>query len=318
MGNLATDNSGDAPEVTVVIPAYNAAATVVRAIDSVAAQEGVTVEILVIDDGSTDDTAAAVHSRIIDLDNARLLRMQKNGGVSAARNVGIHAARGTYLAFLDADDVWHPGKLAKQLACIAADPDITLVSCNSRLVTPNGTILKEGHVNRPPVEGADAWKTLLTYNFIPTPTVLTRTALVHACGGFDEALAVGEDLDLWIRLATLGKVAILPDILVSYYDTADSLMKRHSGHTGGIVTPMLEQHISAQSHRLSTDEIRHIRGYQAFQMGCNLFFAGNHLESIPPFRRAAAYGARPLKSLLYIPRAWLTHLLRSDRRSKTR
>lgn len=318
MGYPATDNRGGTPEITVVIPAYNAAATVVRAIESVVAQHGVSVEILVVDDGSTDTTAAVVNSCIIDLDNARLLRMPRNGGVSAARNFGIAAARGPYLAFLDADDVWHPGKLVKQLACIAADPDITLVSCNSRLLTPDGTILKEGHVNRPPVEGPDAWKTLLTYNFIPTPTVLTRTALVHACGGFDEALAVGEDLDLWIRLATLGKVAILPDILVSYYDTANSLMKRHSGHTGGIVTPMLEQHISAQGHRLSTDEIRHIRGYQAFQMGCNLFFAGNHLESIPQFRKAAAYGARPLKSMLYIPRAWLTHVLRSDRRRKVR
>lgn len=318
MGNPAIDDSAAAPQVTVVIPAYNASATVVRAIDSVVAQHGVAVEIIVIDDGSADNTAAVVNTRIIDLPNARLLRMHKNGGVSAARNLGISAARGTYLAFLDADDVWHPGKLARQLACIEADPQVTLVSCNSRLLTPDGTVLKEGHVNRPPVEGAEAWKTLLTYNFIPTPTVLTRTALVRECGGFDEAMAVGEDLDLWIRLATHGKVAILPEILVSYYDTADSLMKRHSGHTGGIVTPMLEQHINAQRDRLNTAEIRHIRGYQAFQMGCNLFFAGDHLESVPQFRKAASYGARPLKSLLYIPRAWLMHVLRRDRRQQPR
>jgi glycosyltransferase involved in cell wall biosynthesis len=318
MRNFSADRSSAAPQVTVVIPAYNAAPTVVRAIDSVLTQQGVSTEIIVIDDGSADATVAVVNARIAGLGNAHLLRMPENSGVSAARNVGIRAARGTYLAFLDADDVWHPDKLVKQLARIVQDPQVTLVSCNSRLVAPDGTTLKEGHVNRPPVEGAEAWKTLLTYNFIPTPTVLTRTALVRDCGGFDEAMAVGEDLDLWIRLATRGKVAMLPEILVNYYDTADSLMKRHSGHTSDIVTPMLEQHIGEQSHRLSAAEIRHIRGDQAFQSGCNLFFSGNPMESVPQFMKAASHGARPLKSLLYIPRAWVMHLLRRDRRLRPR
>ncbi|HEX9172941.1 MAG TPA: glycosyltransferase family A protein [Telluria sp.] len=318
MRNYSTAEDTAAPQVTVVIPAYNAAATVVRAIESVRAQQGVIAEIIVIDDGSADATHAVVHAHIKGLHFAKLLKMPKNSGVSAARNAGIQAASSTYLAFLDADDVWHPGKLASQLARIAADPDITLVSCNSRLLAPDGTTLKEGHVNRPPVEGADAWKRLLTYNFIPTPTVLTRTALVRECGGFNEAMAVGEDLDLWIKLATRGKVAVLPEIFVSYYDTADSLMKRHSGHTGGIVAPMLEQHIKEQCHRLSNGEIRHIRGYQAFQMGCDLFFSGNHMQSIPQFTKAASHGARPLKSLLYIPRALLMRLVHRERRSSTR
>jgi cellulose synthase/poly-beta-1,6-N-acetylglucosamine synthase-like glycosyltransferase len=319
MVNLpAPDSPGSIPQVSVVIPAYNAASTIVRAIDSVLAQQGATLEIIIVDDGSSDRTVEVVQERIGALPQARLLRMKKNSGVSAARNTGIHAARGEFLAFLDADDEWLPGKLSSQLARIVDDPEVTLVSCNSRLLAPNGASLKEGHQNRRPVEGADAWKTLLTYNFIPTPTVLTRTELVRDCGGFDEAMAVGEDLDLWIKLAARGKVAVLAEILVSYYDTADSLMKRHSGHSGGVVTPMLEQHIGQQCNRLSVAEIRDIRGNQAFQMGCNLFFSGNHLESIPQFIKAASHGARPIKSLLYIPRALLMYLLRTVRLSGPR
>lgn len=315
MGTLAADAAAapHAPLVSVVIPAFNAAATVARAIASVRAQQGVAVELLVIDDASTDATACVVQECLRELPLARLLRMPRNGGVSAARNAGIGAARGTYLAFLDADDVWLPGKLSAQVARIEQDPQVVLVSCNSRQVGPGGRTIKEGHRNRPPVEGADAWKTLLVYNFIPTPTVLTRTELVRACGGFDETLAVGEDLDLWIRLGTHGKIAVLPEILIDYHDIAGSLMKQHCGRSADIVAPMLEGHLARMGQRLSTAEIRQIRGQQSFRMACDLFFSGSYRASTPLFVKAARHGARPLKSLSYLPRAWLMDALRSAR-----
>jgi glycosyltransferase involved in cell wall biosynthesis len=297
--------------VSVIIPAYNAQDTVVRAIDSVLAQQDVALELIVVDDGSADATVDIVGQRLRGEPRARLLRMAANGGVSAARNFGIRAANGAFLAFLDADDIWLPGKLSKQLARIAHDPQVTLVSCNSRLVGPGGQALKEGHRNRPPVEGADAWKTLLQYNFIPTPTVLTRTALVRECGGFDETLAVGEDLDLWIKLGTRGAIAVLPDILINYSDMAGSLMKRHSGRAGAIVTPMLERHIEQQRARLSAAEIRLLRGRQAFQMGCDLYFSGHYDSCVPLFLKAVTHGERPLKSLSYIPRALLMQCWRA-------
>ena len=183
------------------------------------------------------------------------------------------------------------------------------MSCNSQLISESGVPLKEGHLNRPPKEGFDAWKTLLTYNFIPTPTVLTYTSLVKEMGGFDESLAVGEDLDLWIKLGIRGKIFVLKDILINYYDSAGSLMKRHGSQTSVIVVPMLEKHIAAQKQKLTGMEIRHIRGYQSFQMGCNLFFSGSYLVSIPVFLKAFFYGSRPIKSLTYIPRAICMELL---------
>jgi glycosyltransferase involved in cell wall biosynthesis len=291
--------------VSVIIPAYNAAATIGRALASVRAQAGVGAEIIVINDASSDQTSDVVRADIAPGENIQLLELAANSGASAARNAGIRIARGRYLAFLDADDVWLPEKLRRQVAAIAADPAITLVSCNSQMTSAAGVPLKEGHVNRPPVQGDQAWKTLLVYNFVPTPTVLTHTALVRELGGFDESLAVGEDLDLWIKLAIRGKVAVLPQILINYYNLNNSLMKRHERQAGAIVVPMLERHIHEQSSKLTRSEIRHMRGDRSFRMACDLFFSGSYRASTGLFWQAARCGTRPLKSLSYLPRALL-------------
>jgi len=289
--------------VSVIIPAFNAADTLARSVASVLLQQVASLEIIIIDDGSTDKTFSHACEMAESNPAIRVVRLICNGGVSAARNAGIHAARGQFLAFLDADDVWLEGKLHKQLAEIQRDPTITLVSCNSIFVTESGEFLKEGHVNRPPVEGDQSWKTLLVYNFLPTPTVLTYRHLVLELGGFDEQLPVGEDLDLWIRLALLGKVCVLKEILIKYFDSNGSLMKRYYAQSPMIVLPMLEKHLLQQKDKLSVSEIRQIRGQQSFQTGCNLFFAGEFLACIPAFIKAVFKGARPVKSLTYIPRA---------------
>jgi len=289
----------------VIIPAFNAASTILRAITSVRIQEGVSFEIVIVDDASKDNTADVIRSAIRPGENIRLLQLSINSGASAARNAGIRAARGRYLAFLDADDIWLANKLQKQVAAIEADPKISLVSCNSQMISADGIPLKEGHINRQPVQGAHAWKTLLMYNFIPTPTVLAPTALVRELGGFDERLPVGEDLDLWIRLAIRGKITILPEILINYYNLKNSLMKRHGHQTSEIVVPMIERHLREQASKLTPTEIRHIRGTQSFQMGCDLFFSGSYLSSISLFLQAARCGIRPVKSLSYLPRALL-------------
>lgn len=292
-------------QVSVIIPAFNAASTISRAIDSVMLQNTESLEIIIIDDGSADHTVEVCTRLAQTNPTIRLLKMPANKGVSAARNVGIGAARGKYLAFLDADDVWLKNKLSLQLAEIRHDDAIILVSCNSRYLSESGDFLKEGHVNRPPVEGHEAWKTLLTYNFLPTPTVLTRRLDVLVLGGFDENLPVGEDLDLWIKLALIGKVRILKDILIHYYDSTGSLMKRHQAQSQIILFPMLEKHLIQQKANLSDTEIHKIRGEHSFVTGCNLFFSSEFLASIPLFFNAMCQGTRPIKSFSYIPRALL-------------
>lgn len=290
--------------VSVIIPAFNAAATIARAIESVRSQRRVRgIEIIIIDDGSSDDTLEVIHSQIRAGENISVHKLPSNRGVSAARNVGIASASGKYLAFLDADDIWLGDKLTKQIALIESAPGIALVSCNSQLRSAAGVALKEGHVNRPPVEGDEAWKTLLIYNFLPTPTVLTHTSFVKELGGFDESLPVGEDLDLWIKLGIRGKIVIHSEILINYYDMNNSLMKRHHAQSRAIVVPMLEKHIKEQSAKLTAAEVRHIRGRHSFQIGCDIFFSGNYRSSIPLFVQSALHGTRPIKSMSYVPRA---------------
>lgn len=301
-------------DVSVIIPAFNAAATIERALDSVRAQADVSVEVIIINDGSSDNTAEVVERAIRPGEPVQLIHMPKNSGVSAARNAGLRLARGKYVAFLDADDIWLPGKLRKQIDAIQRNPAITLVSCNSQMTAPDGRALKEGHVNRPPVQGPDAWKTLLVYNFLPTPTVLSYTSLVQELGGFDENLAVGEDLDLWIRLGTRGHIVALPEILINYYDFANSLMKRHGEQTGDIVFPMIEKHLREQSARLSDAEVRAIRGQRAYQIACDMFFSGSYRICMPLFIKSAWLGTRPLKSLSYLPRAVLMAAASQTRR----
>ncbi|MES2537895.1 MAG: glycosyltransferase [Pseudomonadota bacterium] len=295
--------------LSVIIPAFNAANTIIRAIDSVRAQNLRSVEIIIIDDGSSDDTVDVTRNNIRPGEQIHLIELKKNSGVSAARNAGIRAAKGKYLGFLDADDVWLPEKVARQIEALEKDPAITLVSCGSSLVSESGVPLKEGHQKRAAVEGFHAWKTLLKYNFIPTPTVLTYRRLVQDAGGFDESLSVGEDLDLWIKLARRGKVRVLKKLLVHYYDTPGSLMKRHCDNSRTIVAPMLERHLTEERKNLSDSEIRHIRGYQSFHLGCDVFFSGKYFSSIPSFLKSSFYGVRPVKSLTYIPRAFCMELI---------
>lgn len=186
----------ESPVVTVIIPAYNSAPTLQRAIDSALAQEGCRLEIIVIDDGSTDETPAllATYGKAL-----RVFR-QENAGVSAARNAGIESATGTFIAFLDADDEWLPGKLAKQLCVLQREPDVDVVYC--------GAIFIKKDDGRPlPIKPVylqgDLLPRLAHGNFIMTSSVLVRAACLTASNlMFARHLKVGEDYVLWLRLAT--------------------------------------------------------------------------------------------------------------------
>lgn len=184
------------PEVSVVIPAYNAAATVQQAIGSVLAQSFADFEILVVDDGSTDDTAAAV--RAVNDPRVRLLA-QPNAGAAAARNAGIASAIGEWVAFLDADDLWLPNKLELQLSRMRAVP-----ACMASLT---GAYFVDGELRLLKVRRCAPTKQLLLrfLRFQNLPAVasswVVKRDLFDRIGGFDTKLAMIEDWDLSIRLA---------------------------------------------------------------------------------------------------------------------
>jgi glycosyltransferase involved in cell wall biosynthesis len=184
------------PRISVVIPAYNAMRFLPAAVDSVFAQSFRDFEILLVDDGSTD----TIREFAAGCDDPRLrLVRQENRGVSAARNRGIAEARGEFVAFLDADDLWDPPKLERQLAVLAADPRAGLCHTGVRFIDEFGR-----ETGRPQIaaRAVQRWADVVRENPVACgSTPLVRTACLREAGPFDEALRFAEDWDLWIRIA---------------------------------------------------------------------------------------------------------------------
>ncbi|WP_295887921.1 glycosyltransferase family 2 protein [uncultured Thiohalocapsa sp.] len=206
-----------APTISTIIPAHDVAGHLGACLDSVTAQRGpFQHEVIVVDDASTDTTArvAAAHPGV------RLLRLPVNSGPSAARNLGIEAASGALVAFLDADDLWPPGRLAAGLAVLSAHPDIGLVFGDCALFDDQGERLASFFADAGLDERfwGDALRVvdqdlkLFRLNYIPTGAVLVRREHLLAVGGFDPARRLVEDLELWLRLAQVCAFAHVPAV----------------------------------------------------------------------------------------------------------
>jgi glycosyltransferase involved in cell wall biosynthesis len=294
------------PLVSAVIPAYNSAHTILRAIASAWKQEYRALEVVVVDDGSIDNTRAVVAS--LACPSIRLVSLGANRGAAAARNAGIRAARGVYVGFLDADDVWLPRKLALQVQMMEQNPSLALVTCDSFVMSPSGNVIARSHEQHPPASGARAWEALLAQNFIPTPTVLARRQDLEALGGFDPQMAIGEDLDLWIRLALRGPIGVVPEVLAHIYDEPESLMKRNCTREYQVVWPMIQRYLRLQRSNLSGRQTRAIIGRRCFSFASNLYERGAYFRSAALFGRSAVSRFRTLKSLVNVPRALLRPL----------
>ncbi len=201
------------PTVTVVIPAFNAERYVGEALGSIEQQTLREVEVLLVDDGSTDSTLrqAERFSGSLDL---TILR-QANAGPAAARNAAIRRAHGRYCAFLDADDVMFPERLAAQARLLEADPDFGLVHTDLMTFDRQGIIHRTRRAFSEPCGGMVLDRLLLD-NFITTSTVMTPTERLLTVGLFGEGRRVSEDFDLWLRMAARWKVGFIDRPLVRY------------------------------------------------------------------------------------------------------
>jgi GT2 family glycosyltransferase len=186
-----------APRVSVVVPCYNAERFIGEALDSALAQAEVAVEVLVADDGSTDGTRTVLARYG---ERVRVLQ-QDHRGPSAARNACLGVARGEYVALLDADDRFRPGKLARQAALLDARPEIGLVYTGWHVIDEAGVPLERQGWSR---EEGDVRRRLLLGNLAHPVAVMLRRRPVLDAGGFDETLQVNEDWDLFLRLALRG------------------------------------------------------------------------------------------------------------------
>ncbi len=293
------------PLVSIVLPTFNAESTIERAVHSILCQDFKNYEIVIVDDGSTDNTV----QKVLDIrDRHRnveitLLRFDENYGASFARNKGIEIAKGKYIAFQDADDEWLPTKLTKQLSLFEKRDDLSIVTCDSIIIYDKPKVVEIAHESRPPVEGENAWKTLLLYNFIPTPTVVAKKVDIERVGGFDEKLEVAEDLDLWIKLALQGSVGVVYEPLVKIYDIQNSLMRRAIYESHSKILSMIKCHIEKNRKHLSKNEIRRILGRKYFAVGMDLYGAGYYNISIRLLIKSFIKGERPIICCLVLLRA---------------
>ena len=202
-------STGSEPLVSVVMPAYNVAWCIGRAVDSVLAQDFRARELIVVNDGSTDDTRAVLdgyRGRINVID-------QENRGMCAARNVAIRHARGAYIAFLDADDWWLPEKLSRQVELMESRPEIGFCSTAARVEDEHGNLL---NLWRCCLGRTQMLETLFAENAAIAggcSAVMARKHLIEQVGLFDESLRGFEDPDLWIRLAAVAGYACIDEPL---------------------------------------------------------------------------------------------------------
>ncbi|MCH9670220.1 MAG: glycosyltransferase family 2 protein [Gammaproteobacteria bacterium] len=228
--------SPSAPTITAVIPAYNSAEFLGEAIDSILRQSVLVSEIIVVDDGSVDDTASV--ARRYDV----TLIQQSNAGPSAARNRGIEHAQGELIAFLDADDQWTCSKLTDQLTTLNRYPELALVASDMAETNRDGAITTESmlkkhalHEKFRDLDGAPlpkAMTALLEKNFIPTGTVLARRAVLRDVGAFNPSFHFAEDLELWTKVAAKHPITCLAKVHM--------LRRQHESNATRSDLPMLE------------------------------------------------------------------------------
>ena len=205
--------------LSVVIPAYNIEEFILPAVRSVLSQEVESMEVIVVDDGSTDATAEVVTT--IRDDRLRLIR-QANRGLAGARNTGIRYARGKYIAFLDGDDVWFPQKVQKQLELMESNVNLGFTYTYSAYINQNGE--RSGQLWVTSIR-EPSFKDLIKRNHVMASSVVARKDCVLQAGLFDENLRACEDQEFWVRILykTKYKARLLPEVLAGYRVRAGSL-----------------------------------------------------------------------------------------------
>jgi glycosyltransferase involved in cell wall biosynthesis len=213
--------------VSVVIPVYNGARFLSRTLKSALAQTYDSLEIIVVDDGSTDQTVSIVEAAAAQDNRVRLFRMQRSG-VAAARNFGVRQAQGMWIALLDADDLWHPEKITRQLALMRNSPsEVGLVYCWSIYIDEDDFVMLPA-VAKSVAQGRVTMDLAQTNIIENSSSPLIRRSCIAAVGGYDTTLKPhgAEDWKLYLALSEICEFAVIPEHLVGYRQWTESLSRR--------------------------------------------------------------------------------------------
>ena len=213
-------------KISVIIPSYNCSTYVREAIESVLKQTYKNFEIIVVDDGSTDNTRCILDD-LIHEEKIRYL-LQKNAGPACARNAGLRASKGEYIAFLDADDRWMPEKLRRSIECFEKNSQLGLVHCAVRAMDEKGDnlfFIKKKKMNRKVLAGHVFYHLLFRRAHLCTSSVVIRKSCLEKTGNFDEKLSFlgAEDRDLWLRIAEIYPFEYIEEPLTYYRHRDNSI-----------------------------------------------------------------------------------------------
>lgn len=270
--------------VSVVIPVFNREEFVGAAIQSVLKQSYRHFEIIVVDDGSTDNTKDVVSSygdavRYVYIDNS---------GPSVARNVGIRIAKGDYIAFLDSDDLWDSQKLKVQMKEFENDKALGALFTNARYINSEGSIIKESMAGKDYVFSGNFLLEVSAYRFPhASDTILLRKIVLENCGIFNESLRLAEDIDLWVRIALKYKVGYINEVLASIRVHQVSLMQQST-------VGLLRKQAMHVLERYRKDLASHIDNFD-YYIAQSLDFIGNDVLLQGARRDAFVYYLQALR-----------------------
>ena len=312
------------PLVSVVIPTYNRASLVTKAVGSALGQTYASVEVVVVDDGSTDDTRERLGREFGDDARVRTLH-QRNGGPARARNAGFAEARGAYVALLDSDDRWHPWKLAAQVACMERHPDLGMTWTDMEMIDPAGRVADPAHLRTmysayalaaieqifprsvllqdvvpelaPVVGGArlrmgEIFSHMIQGSLVHTSTVLLRRERLLRVGGFDESLRqTGEDYDFHLRTCREGPVGFIDLPTIGYQTGMSDQIVRQSHSMARAFLTTLTETLARDGERidLSRETITEVLAEANAWIAESLVAAGEPAQAAPYFKQSLRY-----------------------------
>jgi len=280
------------PKISVIIPVFNGEKYISQTINSVLTQTYENIELIIVNDGSNDDTEIIIKTF---RDSRIKYMLQANNGVSAARNTGIGGAEGEFIAFLDADDVWLPEKLEKQLHCFANDERTSLVFSDSYFIDAYGNRIDGRYFQKVRPHRGAVYALLLRENFIPWPTVMIRRNILSQTGLFNSSYSTGADYDFTLRIARIFGVDYVDEPLLEYR-LHSSNMSRDLGLAWRETIAVREKN---KDNLLNKQQIVEIEGTLAkllFALGREYQTQRRWTESKRVFSRAIRYSPNAFKA----------------------